>query len=134
MLCAPNSCYTLVCWRSPTTGCYSGCGTVFKITTSGTLTTLHNFAGEDGSAPSAGLIRDSNGNYYGTTYSGGADGDGTIFYITSNGTLTTLYSFASSPDGASPTAALVRGSDGSYYGTTLYGGADGVGTVFKIGP
>jgi len=99
------------------------------------------FAGypSDGSAPYAGLVQAPDGNFYGTTYAGGASsncqgGCGTVFRITPGGTLTTLHSF-DWYDGASPTAALVRGTDGNFYGTTYGGGAEPrVGTVFKITP
>ena len=75
-------------------------GTVFKITRSGTLTTLYNFCSEggctDGSNPGAALIPASNGIFYGTTFGGGANGYfGTAFRITTGGTLTTLNSFCS---------------------------------------
>ena len=85
-----------------------------------TLTTLHAFAGypNDGSAPSAGLVQASDGNFYGTTYAGGTSsncqgGCGTVFKITPGGALTTLHSF-DWYDGASPTAALVQGTDGNH--------------------
>ena len=112
-------------------------GTVFKITPSGTLTTLHSFDGADGSQPLAGLVQGSDGNFYGTTNMGGSQGDGEIFKITPSGTLTTLHSFCSRTackDGRNPFAGLVQGTDGNLYGTTLEGGAKGFGTVFKITP
>jgi len=118
---------------------YYGCGTVFKITSSGTLTTLHSFAGSDGANPYAGLVQASDGNFYGTTENGGANncapyyGCGTVFKITSSGALTTLHSFARS-DGAYPGAGLVQASDGNFYGTTYVGGTNNYGTVFKITP
>jgi uncharacterized repeat protein (TIGR03803 family) len=112
--------------------CYSGCGTVFKITPSGTLTTLYSFRGSDGANPLAGLVQGSDGNFYGTTYGGGANSDGTVFKITPSGTLTTLYSFAGS-GGAFPYGGLVQGSDGNFYGTTYGGGAHDAGTVFRLG-
>jgi uncharacterized repeat protein (TIGR03803 family) len=115
-----------------------GCGTVFKITPSGTLTTLHRFMSTDGAEPSAGLVQATDGNFYGTTDSGGNNTDsGTIFKITPGGTLTTLYSFCSQPncaDGAVPGVGLFQAADGTFYGTTVYGGASGYGTVFKITP
>ena len=122
-----------------------GCGTIFKITPSGTLTTLHSFCAQsnctDGESPEAGLIQATNGNFYGTTYQGGAncapDGCGTIFKITPSGTLTTVYSFCSQSgcsDGYYPEAGLIQASNGDFYGTTTFGGAGGVGTVFKITP
>jgi uncharacterized repeat protein (TIGR03803 family) len=73
--------------------CEGGCGTVFEITPEGTLTTLHSFDGPDGDRPSAGLVQATDGNFYGTTFEGGAHGDGTVFKITPEGTLTTLHSF-----------------------------------------
>ena len=96
------------------------------------LTTLYSFAGSDGALPEAGLVRGSDGNFYGTTYFGGTNGDGTVFKITPSGTLTTLYSFSGS-DGAQPYAGLVQGSDGNFYGTTSSGGANNAGTVFRLG-
>jgi uncharacterized repeat protein (TIGR03803 family) len=121
------------------------------MTPAGTLTTLHSFDGTDGSEPYAGLVEGRDGNFYGTTYYGGANscqrqGCGTVFTITPNGTLTTLYSFCSQSgckDGQQPQGGLVEGSDGNFYGTTTWGGLAqrnyctdgyGCGTVFKITP
>ena len=110
-------------------------GTVFKITPAGTLTTLYNFCAQsncsDGSAPYAGLILATDGNFYGTTQTGGANRDGTVFKITPKGALTTLHSF-NSRDGANPYAALLQSTDGNFYGTTESGGAHILGTIFKI--
>jgi len=110
-------------------------GTVFKITLLGTLTTLHSFTGSpsDGAVPLAGLVQGTDGNFYGTTTAGGAHFQGTVFQITPAGTITVLHSFSGYPtEGAAPTAGLVRGSDGNFYGTTASGGAHYQGTVFKI--
>jgi uncharacterized repeat protein (TIGR03803 family) len=116
------------------------CGTVFKITPSGTLTTLHSFNGTDGQYPLAALIQATDGNFYGTTYYGGVHSSGTVFKITPTGTLTTLHSFCPKrgcPDGYGP-LALVQVTDGSLYGTTFYGGVStdcgvpGCGTVFSL--
>jgi uncharacterized repeat protein (TIGR03803 family) len=114
----------------------NGEGTIFKITPSGAETVLHSFVGgSDGATPYAGLIQGSDGNFYGTTWEGGANGDGTVFKISSSGTETVLYSFAGgSNDGADPYAALIQGSDGNFYGTTGAGGTSNAGTVFKITP
>jgi uncharacterized repeat protein (TIGR03803 family) len=124
--------------------CYSyGCGTVFKLTPSGTLTTLYSFCSAtnctDGTDPLGGLIQGTDGNFYGTTYGGGANGigDGTIFKITPAGVLTTLYSFCSQlhcSDGDNPYAWLLQANDGNFYGTTFGGGNFNAGTVFKLTP
>jgi uncharacterized repeat protein (TIGR03803 family) len=114
-----------------------GCGTVFQVTPSGTLTTLHRFCSQsdctDGEHPNAGLV--TNGDFYGTTGSGGANGDGTIFKLAPGGTLTTLYSFCALPPcapGTGPSAVLVQATNGDFYGTTYTGGANGDGTVFSL--
>ncbi len=114
-----------------------GCGTVFKITASGTLTTQHSFDLTDGANPYAGLVQATNGDFYGTAEEGGANDYGSVFRITPSGTLTTLHSFAST-DGAYPYAGLVEATNGDFYGTTYQGGADttdcgfGCGTVFRL--
>ena len=108
-----------------------GCGTVFKITPGGTLTTLHSFDGTDGEYLYAGLVQATNGNFYGTTYLGGANDYGTVFEITSGGTLTTMHSFDFT-DGAEPLGGLVQARTGNFYGTTSAGGSIGAGTVFEI--
>jgi uncharacterized repeat protein (TIGR03803 family) len=120
-------------------------GTVFKITSSGTPTTLYRFCSQtncaDGSVPSAGLVQAADGNFYGTTPSGGAHLAGTVFKITPGGVLTTLYSFCSvtkCADGSTPRSELIQATDGNLYGTTNEGGitnsncTHGCGTVFKI--
>jgi uncharacterized repeat protein (TIGR03803 family) len=115
-----------------------GCGTVFKITPSGTLTTLYQFCTltscTDGANPYGSLVQGTDGNFYGTTIYGGANNNGTVFKITPTGTLTTLHSFALISDGAYPWAGLIQASDGNFYGTTTAGGIHIFGTVFKITP
>jgi uncharacterized repeat protein (TIGR03803 family) len=116
-----------------------GCGTAFKISPTGTLTTLHSFDGTGGQDPVGALVQATNGNFYGTTEFGGANSyHGTVFKITSSGRLTTLYSFCSQincMDGGYPYAGLVQATNGNFYGTTEYGGANHYyGTVFKITP
>ena len=110
-------------------------GTVFRISPSGSYTNLYAFGPPpDGANPSAGLAQGSDGNFYGTTQVGGANGSGTVFRISLSGSETNLHSFGSSPgDGATPKAGLVQGSDGSFYGTTAYGGLSNLGTTFRIG-
>jgi uncharacterized repeat protein (TIGR03803 family) len=112
-----------------------GCGTIFKMTLNGKLTTLHTFDATNGEYPYGGLIDDGQGLFYGTTASGGVANDGIIFTVTVSGDFSTLYSF-SGPDGAEPYGMLL-GSDGNFYGTTLYGYGDGPyprGSVFEITP
>jgi uncharacterized repeat protein (TIGR03803 family) len=99
------------------------------------FTLLYSFSGgSDGQLPYASLVQGSDGNFYGTTRTGGANGTGAVFKITPEGTETVLYSFAGGSDGANPYSSLIQGSDGEFYGTTALGGATGNGTVFKITP
>ncbi len=115
--------------------CPSGtCGTIFKITPGGALTTLHAFDYTDGSTPANALIQGSDGNYYGTTAYGGANGGGTIFSMTPDGALTTLYNFCSQPNCADGEEAnsLLQDTNGTFYATTPYGGANGAGTAFSL--
>jgi uncharacterized repeat protein (TIGR03803 family) len=107
----------------------SGSGTAFKLTPSGKLTVLTNFA-----YAYSGLSLGSDGNFYGSTYYGGTSNRGTLFRITPKGTLTTLYDFAGGNDGANPWAPPIPAWDGNFYGTTEFGGTDGVGTVYRITP
>jgi uncharacterized repeat protein (TIGR03803 family) len=114
-------------------------GTVFKITPSGVLTSLYSFCPQtscaDGYLPYAPLIQGTNGNFYGTTYGGGANNLGTVFKITPSGMLTTLHGFAGFPsDGQTPVAGLVQATNGNFYGTAAFGGGGSKGTVFKITP
>jgi uncharacterized repeat protein (TIGR03803 family) len=118
-----------------TRGGANNTGTVFQITSAGTLTTLYSFTGgADGGYPLGGVIQGSDGNLYGTTSQGGANSSGTVFQITTAGVLTTLYSFPGGTNGAFPQAGLVQGADGNYYGTTSIGGSNTYGTVFSITP
>jgi uncharacterized repeat protein (TIGR03803 family) len=109
----------------------SGCGTVFKITPSGTLTTVHRFHLTDGSFPASGLTQGSDSNFYGTTANGIVGVYGTVFEITPAGVLTTLHSFDNT-DGANPDGGLLQASDGTLYGTTLSGGSSNEGTIFSL--
>ena len=113
----------------------SGSGTVFSISTSGNLTNLWSFTGgSDGGGPLAGLVQGLDGNFYGTTASGGTNDWGTVFKITPGGTLTSLFQFNNATNGANPVAGLVQGNDGNFYATTLNGGTALRGTVFQITP
>ena len=112
-------------------------GTVFKVTPTGSVTTLYSFDSTHGAVPYAGLVLGTDGNFYGTTYEGGSNGYGTVFQITPGGVLTTLLSFEGTfgdSDGSYPQAALVQGTDGNFYGTASQGGTYGLGTIFRISP
>ena len=119
-------------------GTSPGCGTIFRITSSGTLTTVHRFSGPDGCGPQAPLVQAPNGVLYGITDFGGAStncgtqGCGTIFQITPQGHLTSLYSFTSGADNGDP-QGLVQAVDGNFYGTTPLGNTNN-GTIFRITP
>ncbi len=123
-------------------GCeFEGCGTVFKMTAAGAVTTLYSFCVQagcsDGSNPEAGLILATDGNFYGSTTVGGSNGYGTVFRVTPDGKLTTLHSF-NLADGYRPIGNLTQAANGSFYGTTSNGGdvtcnsPYGCGTVFRI--
>jgi len=123
-------------------GTHSELGTIFKITPTGTLTTLYNFCAlnncTDGINPYFGVIQASDGNFYGTTFSGGSNalnGYGTIFKITPAGALTTLYTFcpqSGCSDSRTPYGGLVQATNGIFYGTACCGGTSDDGTVFSL--
>jgi uncharacterized repeat protein (TIGR03803 family) len=126
----------------------NGCGTVWKLDTSGNFTVLHSFTGgTDGAGPVAGLVMDSSGNLYGDSSEGGdlscgpGFGCGVVFKIDSSGNFTALYAFTGGAnDGQFPIATLLRDSSGNLYGTTEEGGdqscsqfgSAGCGVVFKL--
>jgi len=116
-----------------------GCGTLFKTTLAGKLTTLHLFCSEtncaDGKYPVGGLVQTVNGDLYGTTWSGGVGGYGTVFNMTTWGKLTPIHSFSGRHSGGMDVGAgLVRAADGNFYGDTSGGGTAGFGTIFEITP
>jgi uncharacterized repeat protein (TIGR03803 family) len=127
-------------------------GSVFALSPKLVFTDLHDFSpatnlsasgssltNADGSDPTGALVPGPDGNFYGTTQSGGANGTGTIFQLTPAGGFTSLYSFSAlddfsdNSDGATPNG-LVLGSNGAFYGTTQGGGVNGAGTVFQFSP
>jgi uncharacterized repeat protein (TIGR03803 family) len=128
-----------------------GCGTIYRITLGGAFTELYSFCSQsnctDGISPTGGLVQGVDGNFYGTTQAGGSStntncsqrgpGCGTVFRITPAGAFAVLYSFCSQtncPDGGAPHGSLIQSTDGSFYGTTRYGGSAFRGTVYKISP
>ncbi|HXB02541.1 MAG TPA: choice-of-anchor tandem repeat GloVer-containing protein [Opitutaceae bacterium] len=114
----------------------SNLGTIFKITPAGVLTTLVSFSGTSGaslgSAPHGSLVQGSDGNFYGTTQTGGTTNLGTVFKMTPAGVFTTLVTFSSGANGQQPFAGLVQGTDGNFYGSTELGGGSSNGTIFKM--
>ncbi|MGC9948411.1 MAG: choice-of-anchor tandem repeat GloVer-containing protein [Bryobacteraceae bacterium] len=110
-------------------------GAVYKLDAAGRYTMLYGFTGgADGSNPMAGVVRDPAGNLYGTTQYGGATGAGVVYKLDPAGRETVLHSFTGSPDGAYPTAGVIRDSAGNLYGATPWGGASGGGVVYKVDP
>jgi uncharacterized repeat protein (TIGR03803 family) len=102
------------------------------VTPTGTFTNLHSFTGEpDGQTPLGPPIQASDGNFYGTTQTGGANNVGTVYKI-AGGTLSILYNFKGTTDGDFPSAPLVQGSDGNLYGSAQFTGGKDSGTIFKI--
>ena len=124
-----------------------GCGTVFRVTTKGLLTTLFSFNGTNGETPMTGLVGGTEGDFYGVTYAGGTNHGGVAFCITANGNEKVLHDFGGG-DGwdnglratlhlqhwqgcGNPIGGLTLSKDGNFYGTTIEGGYD-FGTVFKM--
>jgi uncharacterized repeat protein (TIGR03803 family) len=113
-------------------GGYYGAGTFFKLTPAGVFSRMYSFySTSTGGNPKDGVIQASDGNFYGTTYSGGSYGYGTVYKMSPTGTLTVLHHFNGTL-GASPRGRLLQASDGMLYGTTRSGGTNNVGTIFKI--
>jgi len=112
----------------------SNYGTVFKLDPSGHETVLYSFTGgSDGAVPYAGVILDSAGNLYGSTYQGGSSGNGTVFKLDPSGHETVLHNFGGYPsDGANPYEDLLKDASGNLYSTTILGGSSNNGTVFRI--
>jgi uncharacterized repeat protein (TIGR03803 family) len=121
-------------YGTTTGGGTHGTGTVYRVSPSGSLTTLWSFTGGSDGANPWGLVQGSDGNFYGTTPSVGVGRSGTVYRISPNGSFTNLWSFTNGGDGSNPQAGLVQGSDGNFYGTTsqLSSGPNKFGTVFKL--
>ncbi len=129
----------------------SGAGTIFRLSLPGGLANLYSFPPATNASGEVaydlvpnGLVEGADGFLYGTTRRGGSNFTGTIFELSLSGSFTNLHTFAAltnnsssygtSADGATPSGALAKGSDGNFYGTTQYGGAYGAGTIFRITP
>ncbi len=113
-------------------GANSG-GTIFKISTTGTFSVLRALTvATDGGRPAGALFNGGDGNYYGMTMDGGSNLYGTIFKISPAGTFTVLTRLNGGIVGNSPNESLIQGTDYAYYGTTINGGTNDQGTVFKI--
>jgi len=127
-------------YGTTTSGGASGNGTVFRMTPTGSLTTLvdftYNGSSYTGGEPKGRLIQSADGNLYGTTSGGGIYGRGTVFSISSTGNFTTLMEFPGDELnlGAEPVSGLMQAADGNFYGTTAYGGESDFGTVFRMTP
>jgi uncharacterized repeat protein (TIGR03803 family) len=134
-------------YGTTSSGGTQGAGTIFEVTPAGTLTALYNFCSVVSSQGlcgdglgGEGMVQASNGNFYGTTSTGGngAGVSGTVFEITPAGKLTTLYSFCPNypscgTDGRSP-LGLLQATNGNFYGVTSSGGNNAHGTIFEITP
>jgi|HubBroStandDraft_1064217.scaffolds.fasta_scaffold00454_7 uncharacterized repeat protein (TIGR03803 family) len=118
------------------------CGTVFELDSTGQETVLHSFTGADGQNPTATLLENAKGNFYGTTLNGGANSGpcqgydyincGTVFEMNKAGTITREYQLGSGTGGGNPFGGVILDSEGNLYGTTVNGGANRDGTVFMI--
>lgn len=120
------------------TSCFQGCGVVYKVDPAGNETPLYSFTGgADGANPEAGVIRDSDGNLYGTTFQGGTGcggGCGVVYKVDPSGAENVLYNFTGGADGELPQAGVIRDSAGNLFGTTIQGGSNFAGVVYKLDP
>lgn len=131
------------------TACSGGCGVVYKLAPNGTggwtYSVIHNFHSTDGANPRTGVVLDSSGNIFGTTYSGGSSGFGVVYRLSPNASggwnVAVVHNFTGGVDGGSPNAIIVAPSNGSpdvFYGTTYLGGSRGhcisfgCGVVFRL--
>ncbi|HEY4257003.1 MAG TPA: choice-of-anchor tandem repeat GloVer-containing protein [Candidatus Udaeobacter sp.] len=126
---------------APTGGAY-GLGTIYKIHQAGgawDFRVIHPFTGgADGSGGSAGRMILRNGHLYGAATAGGNYGSGVVFELTPSSAggwhFSTIYSFQGQPDGSFPYGALLFDRGGNIYGTTYYGGENGIGAVYELSP
>ncbi|MDE2125052.1 MAG: VCBS repeat-containing protein [Armatimonadetes bacterium] len=114
------------------TGGPIGAGVIYRVTPSQTFQIVHSFTSGDGQTPN-GLMLAADGNFYGTTQRGGAFGLGALYQLTPNGAFRLLWSFGGvTADGNTPVGRLVQGPDGTLYGVTSYGTANGAGAIFTV--
>ncbi len=108
-------------------------GVVFELGADDSYTVLHAFKVSDGAGPMASLISDPAGNLYGTTSAGGSSGYGTVFRVTLAGQTKVVHSFSGGTgDGMTPEGPLATDKSGNGYGTTVWGGSNGAGTIYKV--
>ncbi len=107
-------------------------GTIWKLTPTGTFTTLHVFDWADGAQPLSAPIQGLDGNLYGTTSNGGPSGNGVVYRISPSGLYSIVYAFSGGADGSSPRGGIIWGSTGNLYGSTYSGGDSGWGTLFEV--
>jgi len=132
--------YGMASLGGTSTVCTLGCGTVFKMTPGGALTTLHSFDVTDGAAPMTSLIQGTDGDFYGATFAGGssaacpgqegAGGCGTLFKMTPAGALTTLHNFDVTDGWGAD--GLFQSTNGTFYGMTYLGGINDYGTIYSL--
>jgi uncharacterized repeat protein (TIGR03803 family) len=121
------------------TVCPYGCGTLYKLSKNGEFTVLYTFldgANGDGGYPNGSLVRDSKGNFYGTTQGGNTNSlDGTVFKLNKAGVMTVLHQFSGGTDGGKPLSGVIRDPAGNLYGTTYTSaGFNGPGVVYEVTP
>jgi uncharacterized repeat protein (TIGR03803 family) len=114
-------------------GGVNNAGTVFKMNLAGTVTILRSFSNTDnnGAEPLGALIQASDGNLYGTCYTGGSVGGGTVFRISTSGSFAKVYDFTTASIGTHPTSGVIQASDGNLYGVTP-GGGEGLGSIYQL--
>jgi uncharacterized repeat protein (TIGR03803 family) len=106
-------------------------GSIFRISTDGSYSTLFSFNSADGSDPRARLLMANDGHFYGSTFAGGISNAGTLFRISVHGEFTSLVHFTGA-NGSSPSAPLIQANDGNFYGTTESSKLSGIGTIFRL--